>query len=68
LQIPDAKNIPQTAPIDSKTPNLEPTRKWIMILLTVLLLVLLAMQFYGDEIKKWYESKKGEQDFIRKVD
>ena len=51
LQLPDEKDIPPTAPIRSKTPTFEPTRKWIIFLLTALLLVLLAMQFYGDEIK-----------------
>jgi len=63
LQLPDEKDTSPTTPIRSKTPTFEPTRKWIIVLLTALLLVLLAMQFYGDEIKNWYESIKKEQDF-----
>ena len=63
LWVPDEKEVHPTAPIRSKTPIFEPTRKWIIILLTALLLVLLAMQFYGDEINKWYESIKKKQGF-----
>jgi len=63
LQLPDEKDIPPKAPIPSKTPTFEPTRKWIIVLLTALLLVLLAMQFYGDEIQKWYEGIKKEHGF-----
>jgi hypothetical protein len=55
---PHEKDIPPKAPFPSKTPAFEPSRKWIIILLAALLLVLLAMQFYGDEVSKWFESIK----------
>ena len=66
LPLPDEKEFPPTPPIRSKTPTFEPTRKWIIVLTTAVLLVFLAMQFYGDEIKKWYESIKKERDFLEK--
>ncbi len=61
LQPSSKKDLPPKAPIPSTEPNFEPTRKWIMVLLTALLLVLLAMQFYGDDIKKWVDGVKKER-------
>jgi len=63
LELPGEKHIPSTAPIRSEAPDFEPTRKWIITLLTALLLVLLAIQFYGDEISKWFESIIKEDGF-----
>ncbi len=60
LKLPGEKGIPPKTPVQVKPPSFEPTRKWIIILLAALLLVLLAIQFYGDEIQKWYEGVRKE--------
>jgi hypothetical protein len=63
LNPPDKKDIPPKVSIQPQPPSYERTRVWIMVLLSALLVALLLVQFYGDEINKWSENIRKELGF-----